>query len=432
MKIKFLENGINSLETGYNALIEYEELYYFKNSKKKERYFKLKSAILSIHHGVEILLKYCLLLKNELLIFPQIDENLKKAFREKKSQGLQSVFETSLKHKIHTITYLEVISRLQVFGKIEIKKEFIDKLHTLANFRNLITHSEVYIDEIDISNTFNGLIDELDFFFLSSIGKRYKPLSGHKNLIKNYAKYKESLNNNNLKLKAESLDFALTLFKELDITIGENDVKRITDINKATYFFNELIKSKFRLGGDFYNWHCFGSLSSIKRIDNHCFMMIANRGAAYIFKFRSLIFLQPEICNNESPLIFIESDDITNLDNSLIPHIIKDDSIKYLRGICYGDDEKITFNPKEIEAFDSIKNEDDEDPEEEDDYFDLPKNRDVFKFLTKGICCGLNIQGLSFSYLREVIRHLHHLDGKELETSLRREIKETSYVLKLK
>ena len=100
MKIKLIENGLDSLKKGFEYLKQYEEQYLLEKSGH-ERYFILKDAILSIHHGIEILFKEVLRKSNELLIYSDIDKSLKNAYVEKRQRKLYSLFETS--QTLHTV-----------------------------------------------------------------------------------------------------------------------------------------------------------------------------------------------------------------------------------------------------------------------------------------------------------------------------------------
>lgn len=69
MDFTLIGNGIDSLQKGYKKLEQCDELYISKPDEKKERYFHLKDAVLSIHHGVEILMKHILSYESEYLIY---------------------------------------------------------------------------------------------------------------------------------------------------------------------------------------------------------------------------------------------------------------------------------------------------------------------------------------------------------------------------
>ncbi|GMT41470.1 MAG: hypothetical protein IEMM0001_2205 [bacterium] len=183
MKIKLIENGLDSLKKGFEYLKQYEEQYLLEKSGH-ERYFILKDAILSIHHGIEILFKEVLRKSNELLIYSDIDKSLKNAYVEKRQRKLDSLFETS--QTLHTVTFREAIDRVQRICGHEINQHFSNKLHKIEDYRNQITHSEVALDEIEINETFDGLIDEVDIFFMKSIGTEYSTLTGYAQLKEKY------------------------------------------------------------------------------------------------------------------------------------------------------------------------------------------------------------------------------------------------------
>ena len=107
MIIDMLNNGMDSLKRGFSSYLKYEEIVKEKETLTLEDYFVLKQAVLSTHHGVEILLKCILNKKSEFLIVDEIDSNYKEAYKEKNQNGYQSVFQTSKAQKIHTITYCE-------------------------------------------------------------------------------------------------------------------------------------------------------------------------------------------------------------------------------------------------------------------------------------------------------------------------------------
>ena len=76
MKITFLENGIDSLQKGFQSFLDYENRT-INSEPSLDDYFVLKQAVLSTHHGVEILMKYILYMKSEFLIVDKIDSKFK-------------------------------------------------------------------------------------------------------------------------------------------------------------------------------------------------------------------------------------------------------------------------------------------------------------------------------------------------------------------
>lgn len=79
IRISLKENGIHSFNKGLSDFAEYE-----KDNKQDD--FKLKEAILFIHHGIELLLKQVLVdTGGEYLIFADLkQETIKKNHKSKR------------------------------------------------------------------------------------------------------------------------------------------------------------------------------------------------------------------------------------------------------------------------------------------------------------------------------------------------------------
>ena len=73
MTIDMLRNGMDSLKRGFSCYHEYSTNVKGKEQPLLDDYFILKQAVLSTHHGVEILLKYILDKKSVFLIVDEID-----------------------------------------------------------------------------------------------------------------------------------------------------------------------------------------------------------------------------------------------------------------------------------------------------------------------------------------------------------------------
>ena len=178
-----MENGVDSLKKGFGYLKRYEEMY-FVEKEGKERFFVLKDAIISIHHGVEILLKQTLIDTSEILVFSEIDKSLKNAFQERKQKKLGSIFETS--HSPHTVTLQEAVDRVQKICGHILSSKLQNKIEKLEFYRNQITHSAVFLEEVEINSVFNGLVDEIDTFFMSALGNKYTTITGYSDFKENY------------------------------------------------------------------------------------------------------------------------------------------------------------------------------------------------------------------------------------------------------
>lgn len=308
MTLDFLDSGIDSLQKGFKNLIKYEELYYLEDSNT-QRFYYLKDAILFIQHGIEILLKSIILSHNEFLIFSQIDDTVKKAYSEKNIKGLDSVFKTTFKNKIHTVSFVEAIERISLLPSIVLPITLKNKFTEIESYRNIIMHSEVHLEEFKITKTFDGLSDELDMFFYKSIGEKYKTISGYDILINNFKDFKEALTKNKLERKYETIEIFMDAFSKCDISLGVNEVKRITNINTVNKFFDLLFKSRLSFGADFYNGFTTGSAEQVKRINENGFSLFSGDNLSYYdFRFKSLIIYIPALINDSSPILFIESD----------------------------------------------------------------------------------------------------------------------------
>lgn len=413
MKLNFLNSGIDSLKKGFENLYRYESINYSNSSSraKEKRFYFLKDAILFIQHGIEILFKSILNQHSEYLLFSQIDSNVKKALLQKKERNLNSVFESDLKNKIHTVTFFESIERLKTLPSVEISKSLENRLIELESYRNIIMHSEPYLNESQINKTLDGLSDDLDIFFMKNIGSKYKTISGYSLLIKNIKKYKSLLKHKELQLKIHSIDTIVKSLKHSNISIGSNELKYITNLNSCTKFLTEIFESDLVFGTDLYNGYCSGKVTRIKRKSNNIFEIFTEDNNSYFeFKLKGIIIYIPKIVSDKSPIIFIESDNIDLDEKEWKKEFIEEyneiKSIHYYQGV---ENDKIVFR----------------DEIDDDDEFDYEGYETYVRFFTKGIFCFLNIQGLEYNRnYAELVEILHDMDGKKFEIELRNNILE--------
>jgi hypothetical protein len=411
MKISFLENGIDSLKKGFDNLIKYEENF-FSDSPSKERFLYLKDSIILTQHGVEILIKHILGKHNELLLFPNLDKYVKQSFIEKRTRKLESVFDTSLKNKIHTVTFLEAIERLESFCNCILGKNLKDKLIILESLRNVIIHSEIYFDENEINNLFENLFDELDSLFINEIGDSYTTLSGYSALISSYEIVKVYLEKKNQDQKKKIIESFISIFKMLSISMGLNEVKLITNIDKASKLLIEFINQGHSFGTDLYNGYCSGQVTKIKRFDNERIAIYTeDNKAIYIFKFKSLMIYLPNYNSDYSPLLFLEADEDTANDKV----VVRNDSFKIdsYESIYFPEEDRYETDAEKINDFYFQM--------DYDEHFVSPFYYSVTNFLTKGIICYLNFQYLNYqSFAKKIVYDWKDTNTKELMVNLRK------------
>lgn len=404
---------MDSLQKGYKFLQDYEKNILASPDKAEERYFILKDAILSIHHAIEILFKSILFKHSEYLIFSEMNKYVKNAYVEKRNKNLASIFETSLKDKIHTVTFEESINRVETVCGNPLEKDLKDKINQLNAYRNLIIHSEIFLNENDINDTFDEFIDKLDIYFYKVLGKEYKRLSGYSELSHNYEKYKESLTERKSQWKAQVIEKFISSFEKTSISMGCNEVKIIKDINVAMKIIKELEQVNVVFGIDMYDYSCSGK-TEIRRYDqNKISFFTYDNNADFIFTFKSMLIYIPLLENDLSPILFFESDKM-EIEDRLQPFIETNyHQKKQLSGIYFVDDKKEVYDPKELHAF--------EERLEYDENFVVPNYYRIEKHIDPvGIFGFANIQGLRYRELRTVLDDFKDKSLVELATEFKR------------
>jgi len=133
-RITLLQNGVHSLERGFQRFDEYLRL---------DDDFLLKEAIMFIHHGIELLLKQLLAQANEFLIFSDLRQVVRKQ-RQAKQQGMHLL---DLDDPPHTATYLEAIERVDAFLDVpDFDARLQRALRELNRWRNMLEHYAIEAD----------------------------------------------------------------------------------------------------------------------------------------------------------------------------------------------------------------------------------------------------------------------------------------------
>ena len=413
MIIDMLNNGMDSLKRGFSSYLKYEEIVKEKETPTLEDYFVLKQAVLSTHHGVEILLKCILNKKSEFLIVDEIDSNYKEAYKEKNQNGYQSVFQTSKAQKIHTITYEEALSRVKYFGNNDLPEALEKKLKELNTVRNALTHAEVVIKDTDVEKIFDKLLLDLDVLFLRAIGSEYSTFYGYSEIKANYDNYMTFLSEHQMTIKKKALAALFSTQEKTEQYSGQNEVIYIEDSTIARKFLKSL-QTELDFGMDLFNGWCSGNTKIKITEDGHVSFWADDNKGDYIIKFKSMIICVPSITTNESPIIIFEADD-DKVEPEYQDYVIHD----YLEGLCIqSQPQVITYDPKEIYDFNMHC--------EYDETFTIPPHYEIVRFLNRRIFGCFNIQGLSYWNFHKLLSKVENMTGAQVAEQLKESLAERS------
>lgn len=413
MIIDMLNNGMDSLKRGFSSYLKYEEIVKEKETPTLEDYFVLKQAVLSTHHGVEILLKCILNKKSEFLIVDEIDSNYKEAYKEKNQNGYQSVFQTSKAQKIHTITYEEALSRVKYFGNNDLPEALEKKLKKLNTVRNALTHAEVVIKDTDVEKIFDKLLLDLDVLFLRAIGSEYSTFYGYSEIKANYDNYMTFLSEHQMTIKKKALAALFSTQEKTEQYSGQNEVIYIEDSTIARKFLKSL-QTELDFGMDLFNGWCSGNAKIKITEDGHVSFWAGDNKGDYIIKFKSMIICVPSITTNESPIIIFEADD-DKVEPEYQDYVTHD----YLEGLCIqSQPQVISYDPKEIYDFNMHC--------EYDEAFTIPPHYEIVRFLNRRIFGCFNIQGLSYWNFHKLLSKAENMTGAQVAEQLKESLAKRS------
>ena len=285
MKITLLENGMDSLQFGAQSFLEFEKNIVDRKPNKSD-YFLLKRAVLFTHHGVELLLKYILHEKSEFLIISKIDAAYLDAYRKKQRCQSGSIFDFCDSTSIHTITYEEALSRVEKMCDFDMQQSLIENLKKLNLVRNALTHAEINFDDVSIISLFQALLNDLDILFFKAIGSNYNTITGYSELSNNYASCLKYLAANGMELKKAATEIFISAIDSIGLSIGEDEVTRITDISKAKKFIKIISNSDLRFGMDMYDYCCSGNTKIRILDDAHLGLWTIDNNSEFRFKLK--------------------------------------------------------------------------------------------------------------------------------------------------
>jgi len=396
MKISLIDNGLDSLRKGYVHLEKYEHLL-SKEASDAERFSALKDSVLSIQHGVEILFKYSLKEKNELLLFTDISK-LKEACKSRREGVIQELYEFE---GVHTVTFKESIERLRDICGIPMNEKLIKNLKKVESWRNSITHSAVLLREIEVARILIKFLADLDDFFGPLIGAPYLEGQGRTELDRAYRLTKAVYGELDNKIKG------LTVERLIHV-LQKNNVKSVTPPNsfiiteplKAFSILKEIQGDEIKYGCDFINVHNSGhaeieSLSS----DNIITIHAVDTRTKYQFCLDALVVYIPKINNDHSPLIFMFAKSLSP--QSETPFLRADTGCTLQYGVNLNGDNSYLWEKQYYQ-------------QSMEDYSSecqkLPPNKEVIRFLTSGPVCFMNVQQLEYGSAHRL------LDNEKLQT----------------
>ncbi|MEL7657049.1 MAG: hypothetical protein AAGU75_14220, partial [Bacillota bacterium] len=153
LTISLADNGMHSLTRGIQTYTAYSE---------KVDPMLLKDAIMSLHHGIELLFKQILVNTSPYLIFQDLKDATSKQI--KADQNNLAIFFLDSPPK--TVNYEEAIMRIQAFVKApELDPRLISKLKNLNQLRNQLEHYAIDADIEDITKLINDIYPPLMEFF---------------------------------------------------------------------------------------------------------------------------------------------------------------------------------------------------------------------------------------------------------------------------
>lgn len=171
LKISLVENGLHSLRNGITSFDKYIQITDSSKRSSKNR-FLLRDSVMSLHHGIELLMKEVLVRKSEFLIFEKLDD----AAAKQKSANAQGIGIFSLENPPRTVTYEEAINRVEAFIKPEqLTIDLRKKLSQLNLLRNQLEHYAIDINESDIVQLISGIREPLIELLNNALGKDVIP-----------------------------------------------------------------------------------------------------------------------------------------------------------------------------------------------------------------------------------------------------------------
>jgi hypothetical protein len=158
-KINLKENGLHSLWRGIESYQEYT---------RTQGRWRLKEAIIFIHHGIELLMKEMLVQHSEYLIFDDIGPDTVKKQKQATSEGIGIFY---LPKPPKTVAYMDAISRVEAFIQPpELDEPLVTRLYELNQLRNQLEHYAIEADAEQVVRLLGSIREPLLNLFEAQIG----------------------------------------------------------------------------------------------------------------------------------------------------------------------------------------------------------------------------------------------------------------------
>ena len=399
MKISLIDNGLDSLTKGYNFLKSYEELKE-AGTEDVARFSVLKDAVLSIQHGIEILFKYLLKEKNEILLFSEVNSKLKQAYRRRKDGEISELYEAD---GVHTVSFRESLERVNDILGMEVSEKLIKIVLKIEKWRNGIIHSAVLLNEDEVSSVLFEAMSRLDEFFGPAIGEQYQNGQGRQELDRAYRIFKATHGNHQNKVKEG-------VVRRLIESLSNNGIKRVTapgvfvtkDPDVAFNVLQSMQGDEAQFGCDMINMHCSGKAYVTGLKEGEMTITSKDNRADYKFNFSGLLVFLPNIEDEFSPLIFLYSGGMPGKGDDARIDDFK--GFKTQEGVLLTNSREEIWGDEEIRKFFSSDN---------DESFPTPSHRGLFRFLSPGMVCFMNVQLLSYGRAKDFMyrREFDNIDS---------------------
>ncbi|MBM7562770.1 hypothetical protein [Fusibacter tunisiensis] len=171
--MKLLDNGLDSFKKAITKLNNLDKI------SDKEYEYVLKDIVINFHHALETLLKYLVLKKNKYLVYASPEDVFRKNVEERLGK--------KIKNNHNTIQFIDALNAVLVLYNVDFSEIEYNKIKTLNNYRNSLTHFEYEFSKHEIEhlialilpttiNIFSEISEFKEFLIANSIESNTKPL----------------------------------------------------------------------------------------------------------------------------------------------------------------------------------------------------------------------------------------------------------------